>query len=122
MDYPDKLGDVAMQALAEMDVMPDLQYSLATPKSVAIVLGTAASHRYVSRRREKQAAYLLRLEYPLSSPQHDANNLKLSRVPHLEVGSGGDGETRFCHLNQSGVGALEDWTAKNHPKKKWTKI
>lgn len=117
MDYLDELDATAIQALAEMGV------SLAITTTANVTTSTAehSQHR-VLRQTKIQASYLLRLEHPLPTSRDVANTLLLPRVPKTEIGVGESGTIPFCHLNQTGVDALDIWTASHYPKKKWTKV
>jgi hypothetical protein len=121
MDYLDELDNSAIQALTELGGGIDFYLSSIAP--TATINNTSPSSTGPARRRRRvQATYLLRLEHPLLAPRDVANILGLSRVPQLETGSGEDGEARFCRLSQSGIDALDSWTAKHYPEKKFTKI
>ena len=113
----EKLSDTAIQALANFrlaggrpdDSYPDMNTSAANP----------------SRRRRVQTNYLLRLDHPFTTPRDVAHQLGLSRVPKMEVGEGEHGATHFCHLDQSGIDALDAWsarTAKDYPGRNWTRV
>jgi hypothetical protein len=121
MDYLDELDNSAIQALTELG--GGIDFHLPSITAMATINNTSpSSTRPVRRRRRVQATYLLRLEHPLLAPRDVANSLGLARVPQLETGSGEDGEARFCRLSQSSIDALDSWTAKQHPTKRFTKI
>ena len=115
--YVEKLSDTAIQALA------DLRLAGGQPESSHPDSNTSAANP--SRRRRVQTNYLLRLNHPFTTPRDVAHQLGLSRVPKIEVGEGEDGSTCFCHLDQSGMDALDAWSArttKDHPGRKWTRV
>jgi hypothetical protein len=115
--HVEKLSDATIQALA------DFRIAVEEPKNSQPGVNPSAANP--SRRRRVQTNYLLRLDYPFTTPRDVAHQLGLSRVPKIEVGEGEDGSTCFCHLDQSGIDALDAWsasTAKDHSGRKWTKI
>jgi hypothetical protein len=115
--HVEKLSDAAIQALSDFRLAGD------QPENSNPDVNTSAANP--SRRRRVQTNYLLRLDYPFTTPRDVAHQLGLSRVPKIEVGEGEDGSTCFCHLDQSGIDALDAWsarTAKDYPGRKWTKV
>ncbi|KAF1993391.1 hypothetical protein P154DRAFT_568048 [Amniculicola lignicola CBS 123094] len=121
LDELDELDDSAIQALTELGGGIDFHLpSIAPPATIN--KKSPSSTCPARRRRRVQVTYLLRLEHPLLTPQDVANILGLPHVPQLETGSGEDGEARFCRLSQSSINALDSWTAKHYPRKKFTKI
>ena len=115
--HVEKLSDTAIQALA------DFRLAGGQPENLHPDSNTSAA--IPSRRRRVQTNYLLRLDPPFTTPRDVAHQLGLSRVPMVEVGEGADGSTCFCHLDQSGMDALDAWSArttKDHPGRKWTRV
>lgn len=123
MEYLDELDDFAVQALAELSGGMEFPVP-STPRATTI----HGSHSLLSlarpsrRHRRVPATYLLRLEPPLSTPLDVANNLGLSRVSQLEIGSGEGGSTLFCRLTQHDVDLVDAWATRHLPQKSFTKI
>jgi len=118
MDYLE-LDNSAIQALTELgrDVFPSPVFTSPSPPT-----SDAACSARRRRFRRVQAAYLLRLEHPFSTPRDLANTIGLSRVPEPKNGSGDDGEALFCRLNQQEIDSFDLWAVRNCPERRFTRI